>query len=169
MYSIPLQVEPLIQLEDQSMVLVVWLGPAFPQGVDHHPALVLDRVHSQMSLDLPVAVVLLAEDWWVLVDDCSQMFVLDQDIGCNSGNLALKFIKKDHLLIYITIDTTNFTRLIQLILNTQITDKKLLIIQDRAQRLFENQWHWNVKLDVKFKDQKKQHCLIIFYLLSTCG
>lgn len=141
MYFIPLQVEPLIQLEDQSMVLVVWLGPAFPQGVDHHPALVLDRVHSQMSLDLPVAVVLLAEDWWVLVDDCSQMFVLDQDIGCNSGNLALKFIKKDHLLIYITIDTTNFTRLIQLILNTQITDKKLFIIQDRAQRLFENQWH----------------------------
>ena len=141
MYFIPLQVEPLIQLEDQSMVLVVWLGLAFPQGVDHHPALVLDRVHSQMSLDLPVAVVLLAEDWWVLVDDCSQMFVLDQDIGCNSGNLALKFIKKDHLLIYIIIDTTNFTRLIQLILNTQITDKKLFIIQDRAQRLFENQWH----------------------------
>ena len=141
MYFIPLQAEPLIQLEDQSMVLVVWLGPAFPQGVDHHPALVLDRVHSQMSLDLPVAVVLLAEDWWVLVDDCSQMFVLDQDIGCNSGNLALKFIKKDHLLIYIIIDTTNFTRLIQLILNTQITDKKLFIIQDRAQRLFENQWH----------------------------
>ena len=141
MYFIPLQVEPLIQLEDQSMVLVVWLGPAFPQGVDHHPALVFDRVHSQMSLDLPVAVVLLAEDWWVLVDDCSQMFVLDQDIGCNSGNLALKFIKKYHLLIYIIIDTTNFTRLIQLILNTQITDKKLFIIQDRAQRLFENQWH----------------------------
>ena len=141
MYFIPLQGEPLIQLEDQSMVLVVWLGLAFPQGVDHHPALVLDRVHSQMSLDLPVAVVLLAEDWWVLVDDCSQMFVLDQDIGCNSGNLALKFIKKDHLLIYIIIDTTNFTRLIQLILNTQITDKKLFIIQDRAQRLFENQWH----------------------------
>ena len=141
MYFIPLQGEPLIQLEDQSMVLVVWLGPVFPQGVDHHPALVLDRVHSQMSLDLPVAVVLLAEDWWVLVDDCSQMFVLDQDIGCNSGNLALKFIKKDHLLIYIIIDTTNFTRLIQLILNTQITDKKLFIIQDRAQRLFENQWH----------------------------
>ena len=141
MYFIPLQAEPLIQLEDQSMVLVVWLGPAFPQGVDHHPALVLDRVHSQMSLDLPVAVVLLAEDWWVLVDDCSQMFVLDQDIGCNSGNLALKLKKKDHLLIYITIVTTNFTRLIQLILNTQITDKKLFIIQDRVQRLFENQWH----------------------------
>ena len=141
MNFIPLQVEPLIQLEDQSMVLVVWLGLAFPQGVDRHPELVLYRVHSQMSLDLPVAVVLLAEDWWVLVDDCSQMFVLDQDIGCNSGNLALKFIKKDHLLIYIIIDPTNFTRLIQLILNTQITDKKLFIIQDRAQRLFENQWH----------------------------